>query len=72
MVRARLSLEDAKEKGWLLDGYPRTSAQAQSLEDLGIRPDVYIVLEVQLLRHISINNLYIVRVSPECVFINKH
>ncbi|XP_056693145.1 adenylate kinase 5, chloroplastic [Spinacia oleracea] len=46
MVRARLSLEDAKEKGWLLDGYPRTSAQAQSLEDLGIRPDVYIVLEV--------------------------
>ncbi|KAL2929924.1 Adenylate kinase 5 chloroplastic [Bienertia sinuspersici] len=46
MVRARLSLQDAKEKGWLLDGYPRTSAQAQSLGELGIRPDVYIVLEV--------------------------
>ena len=23
MVKARLSREDAKEKGWLLDGYPR-------------------------------------------------
>ncbi|KAK9715376.1 hypothetical protein RND81_06G161100 [Saponaria officinalis] len=46
MVKARLSLPDAKEKGWLLDGYPRTSAQAQSLQQLGITPDIYIVLEV--------------------------
>lgn len=46
MVKERLSSEDAKEKGWLLDGYPRTLDQAQSLEQLGIRPDVYIVLQV--------------------------
>ncbi|KAK4852983.1 hypothetical protein QYF36_001885 [Acer negundo] len=46
MVIARLSREDAKEKGWLLDGYPRSFAQAQSLEKLKIRPDVYVVLEV--------------------------
>ncbi|KAL5839892.1 hypothetical protein ACOSQ4_012500 [Xanthoceras sorbifolium] len=46
MVTARLSREDVKEKGWLLDGYPRSFAQAQSLEKLKIRPDVYVVLEV--------------------------
>lgn len=46
MVTARLSLKDVKEKGWLLDGYPRSSAQAESLEKLGIRPDVYVMLEV--------------------------
>ncbi|GMH18989.1 hypothetical protein Nepgr_020830 [Nepenthes gracilis] len=46
MVTARLSMEDVKERGWLLDGYPRTSAQAQSLEAIGVKPDVYIVLEV--------------------------
>lgn len=46
MVTARLSLDDVKEKGWLLDGYPRSAAQAQSLEELGVRPDIYIVLEV--------------------------
>ncbi|GLU10235.1 hypothetical protein SLE2022_270550 [Rubroshorea leprosula] len=46
MVTARLSRQDAKERGWLLDGYPRTSAQADSLEKLNIRPYVYIVLDV--------------------------
>ncbi|GAB4832731.1 hypothetical protein Ancab_006748 [Ancistrocladus abbreviatus] len=46
MVTARLSREDVKERGWLLDGYPRTSSQAESLETRGIKPDVYVVLEV--------------------------
>ncbi|CAA7408058.1 unnamed protein product [Spirodela intermedia] len=46
MVVSRLSREDVKEKGWLLDGYPRSPAQAESLERLRVRPDIYIVLEV--------------------------
>lgn len=46
MVTGRLSQKDAKEKGWLLDGYPRSFDQAQSLEKLKIRPDVYISLDV--------------------------
>ncbi|XP_057995553.1 adenylate kinase 5, chloroplastic isoform X2 [Hevea brasiliensis] len=46
MVTARLSREDVKQKGWLLDGYPRSLAQAESLEKLKIRPDVYVVLDV--------------------------
>lgn len=46
MVKERLFCDDAKEKGWLLDGYPRSLAQAQSLKELGIRPDIYIVLEM--------------------------
>lgn len=46
MVTARLSLKDVKKKGWLLDGYPRSSAQAESLEKLNIRPDIYIMLDV--------------------------
>ncbi|KAM5548119.1 hypothetical protein ABKV19_002195 [Rosa sericea] len=46
MVTSRLSREDAKENGWLLDGYPRSFSQAQSLQSLKIIPDVYIVLDV--------------------------
>ncbi|KAL5729680.1 adenylate kinase [Ranunculus cassubicifolius] len=46
MVKARLSQEDAKEKGWLLDGYPRSSSQAQALERINLRPDILIELDV--------------------------
>jgi adenylate kinase family enzyme len=46
MVVSRLSQPDVQERGWLLDGYPRSFGQAQSLENLKIRPDIFIVLEV--------------------------
>ncbi|XP_066379650.1 probable adenylate kinase 5, chloroplastic isoform X1 [Miscanthus floridulus] len=46
MVVSRLSQPDVQERGWLLDGYPRSFSQAQSLENLKIRPDIFIVLEV--------------------------
>ncbi|XP_022143249.1 adenylate kinase 5, chloroplastic isoform X2 [Momordica charantia] len=45
MVTTRLSCEDATEKGWLLDGYPRTLSQAESLQRLQIKPDVYLILD---------------------------
>ncbi|ONK56498.1 uncharacterized protein A4U43_C10F9370 [Asparagus officinalis] len=37
---------DAQENGWLLDGYPRSLSQAKALEDLGIRPDLFVLLDV--------------------------
>ncbi|XP_020248207.1 adenylate kinase, chloroplastic-like isoform X3 [Asparagus officinalis] len=46
MVRERLMQSDAQENGWLLDGYPRSLSQAKALEDLGIRPDLFILLDV--------------------------
>ncbi|CAL0327818.1 unnamed protein product [Lupinus luteus] len=46
MVAARLAREDVKQRGWLLDGYPRSLGQAESLEKMQIRPDLYIVLDV--------------------------
>ena len=38
--------EDCKSKGWLLDGFPRTQAQAQALADAGISGDCFIMLNV--------------------------
>lgn len=46
MVKDRLSQPDSTEKGWLLDGYPRSSSQATALQAYGFQPDLFILLEV--------------------------
>lgn len=46
IVKERLSQPDAQMKGWLLDGYPRSQSQADAIEAAGLRPDVFILLEV--------------------------
>eukprot|EP00897_Mesotaenium_endlicherianum_P000455 jgi/Mesen1/1040/ME000122S00040 len=46
IVKSKLNTPAALERGWLLDGYPRSASQAAALEMAGIRPDVFILLEV--------------------------
>lgn len=46
IVKDRLGEEDCQQKGWLLDGFPRTEAQAIALEDVGIKPDKVLYLDV--------------------------
>jgi adenylate kinase len=46
MVKARLREEDARTQGWLLDGFPVTAAQAESLRAAGAEPQLFLVLEV--------------------------
>ena len=46
IVLDRISRSDCLERGWILDGYPRTQAQAETLKDLGINPDLVVLLKV--------------------------
>ncbi|CAJ2655316.1 unnamed protein product [Trifolium pratense] len=46
VVMDRLLKPDSAEKGWLLDGYPRSLSQATALKELGFKPDIFILLEV--------------------------
>lgn len=46
MVKNRLAQSDVQQKGWLLDGYPRSASQAEAIEKEGIRPDVFILIQV--------------------------
>jgi adenylate kinase len=45
MVRDRLNKSDVKEKGFILDGFPRTLPQAKALSEIS-DPDLLLLLEV--------------------------
>jgi adenylate kinase len=45
-VKERIAASDCVESGWLLDGFPRTPAQAKALADAGISADCVIFLNV--------------------------
>ena len=49
-LQARLGCDDAQAHGWLLDGYPRSAEQAEAIEEAGIRPDIFILIEARPLR----------------------
>ncbi|GMH79437.1 hypothetical protein TL16_g08145 [Triparma laevis f. inornata] len=42
----RLAQPDCQSKGWLLDGFPRTRAQADFLAENGIVPHIFLLLNV--------------------------
>jgi adenylate kinase len=46
IVQDRLSQTDCRNLGWLLDGFPRTRAQALALGAMGVQPDKFIALDV--------------------------
>ncbi|GMH51027.1 hypothetical protein TL16_g10037 [Triparma laevis f. inornata] len=46
VVKERLAQPDCMQKGWLLDGFPRTRAQADALAAAGIKADAFVFLDV--------------------------
>ena len=46
IVAEKLQQPDVISKGWLLDGFPRTPAQATALAAAGVTPDVFLLLDV--------------------------
>jgi len=46
VVKDRLAQPDCQTKGWLLDGFPRTPAQADALSNAGITADCFLLLSV--------------------------
>jgi adenylate kinase len=46
IVRDRLHQDDVKERGYILDNFPRTGDQAEAMIDIGIIPDKFIYIDV--------------------------
>ncbi|XP_071801816.1 adenylate kinase 8-like [Asterias amurensis] len=45
LLSTRMKLFDCVRKGWVLDGFPETREQALALQEVGIMPKHYVVLE---------------------------
>lgn len=60
MVRDRLLQPDSQEKGWLLDGYPRSQSQATALKEFGFEPDLFILLEVRISSFVTVCYWYFI------------
>merc|ERR1712194_577316 len=43
LVKDRIGQADCKERGCLLDGFPRTASQAQSFVDDGLKVDAFVL-----------------------------
>jgi len=46
IVKDRLEQGDCQSQGWLLDGFPRTRAQADALAQTGVKADCFLFLNV--------------------------
>ncbi len=47
LLERRLSEPDCQAKGWLLDGFPHTAAQAEALRQRGLEPDKVVFLHAE-------------------------
>jgi adenylate kinase len=68
IVAERLAQPDARTRGWLLDGFPRTVAQAESLLlfTMARRKPLDIVINLEVPRRLVLERLVARRVCEDC------
>ena len=63
IIKDRLDKDDCK-KGFILDGFPRTIPQAKALDEMGVKIDV--VLNIEVSDEDIINRMSGRRTCPKC------
>ena len=66
LVDERLSKPDASARGYILDGFPRTVAQARALDDLTADKPINVVIDLDVPREIVLDRISSRRVCRDC------
>lgn len=66
IVRHRLSEPDARSRGYILDGFPRTVAQAVALDEITLHQPIDAVLDLDVPRELVLDRLSARRVCRDC------
>jgi len=66
MVQERLTLDDARLRGFVLDGFPRTVHQAEALDEILPDPGVELVVDLEVPTDVVLKRLASRRVCVEC------
>lgn len=66
LVRERLDADDARERGWILDGFPRTAAQAGALDGIADSRPLEMAIDLDVPRDMVLARLSARRVCRDC------
>lgn len=66
LVDERLLKPDADSRGYILDGFPRTVAQAEALDDVTAEKPINVVIDLDVPREIVLDRLSSRRVCRDC------
>lgn len=66
IVRERLSHDDARGRGYILDGFPRTVPQAIALDEITVEHPLDVVIDLDVPRELVLRRLSARRVCRDC------
>jgi adenylate kinase len=66
IVRERLLEDDARSRGYILDGFPRTVVQAEALDEITCERPIDVVLDLDVPREVVLTRLSARRVCRDC------
>jgi adenylate kinase len=66
IVRERLHRDDARTRGYVLDGFPRTVPQAEALDSITIDRPIDVVIDLDVPRELVLSRLSGRRVCRDC------
>jgi adenylate kinase len=66
LVNERLGKPDASSRGYILDGFPRTVAQAEALTEITAANPIHVVIDLDVPREIVVERISSRRVCRDC------